>query len=261
MATRKNVEKKGPTQELTRVEPTPTPVMGVDRVVDLIERVLADRETPLDRMEQALALYQRVVDDAEAQRRRAAEVAFAQALPAMQAALPPIPKRGTGDRKHRYARWEDISPLVTPVLAEHGFSLQFPTEVSDNKITMRARLRHRDGHYEDSERFVLPADTSGSKNAVQALGSSTTYAKRYVSGLVLNLVFEDEVDDDGEAAGGGFLSDEQVETLRELVDITNTDISQFFAFAKASSWETIPAKSFQQLHGMLQKKRKMLAGS
>jgi hypothetical protein len=47
----------------------------------------------------------------------------------------------------------------------------------------------------------LPVDTSGSKNPVQAVGSSTAYGKRYVMEALLNLTSRG-VDDDGKRGGG-----------------------------------------------------------
>ena len=47
----------------------------------------------------------------------------------------------------------------------------------------------------------LPVDTTGSKNAVQAVGSSTAYGKRYVMEALLNLTSRGQ-DDDGKRGGG-----------------------------------------------------------
>ena len=44
--------------------------------------------------------------------------------------------------------------------------------------------------------MVLPVDTSGSKNGVQAVASSVSYGKRYTAGLLLNITTTGE-DDDG----------------------------------------------------------------
>ncbi|HET9820175.1 MAG TPA: ERF family protein, partial [Rhodanobacteraceae bacterium] len=51
-----------------------------------------------------------------------------------------------------------------------------------------------DGHREETS-ITLPADTSGSKNAVQAVASSTSYGKRYTAGALLNLTSHGEDDD------------------------------------------------------------------
>jgi hypothetical protein len=47
--------------------------------------------------------------------------------------------------------------------------------------------------------MILPHDSTGSKNAVQAVGSSTSYGKRYTACALLNITSRGE-DDDGETA-------------------------------------------------------------
>ena len=59
-------------------------------------------------------------------------------------------------------------------------------------------LRHEAGHKEEAE-LVLPADVSGGKNPVQAVGSSLSYGQRYVTKLLLNLASRRlGEDDDGQ---------------------------------------------------------------
>ncbi|WP_371924668.1 ERF family protein [Pseudomonas sp. R5(2019)] len=45
---------------------------------------------------------------------------------------------------------------------------------------------HRDGHREQTA-MLLPVDIGKGRNAVQAVGSSTTYGKRYVMCALLNI--------------------------------------------------------------------------
>lgn len=249
------------TQEIMTIDATPEqPVLVSEtaRALALIERVIADKDQPVERVEQAFALYQRVLDDAETRRAREAEIAFRRELPIMQGELPIIQKRGKGHNDARYARWEDIAPVIQPILTNHGFGLQFFVKTEPGEVIVRARLSHRDGHYEDTDPFKLPADTTGNKNVVQALGSSTSYAKRYLVGPLLNLVFEGE-DDDGRAAVGGFIDDDQIDTLRGLVKETDTELADFFRFARVEAWDQIPAKEYPRLRAMLLKKRAQIA--
>ena len=61
-------------------------------------------------------------------------------------------------------------------------------------------LRHEAGHKEEAE-LQLPADATGGKNAVQAVGSTLTYGQRYVARMLLSLTSRPSEDDDGQAAG------------------------------------------------------------
>jgi hypothetical protein len=80
---------------------------------------------------------------------------------------------------------------------KHGFALTFRTDFT-NGITVTGVLSHSAGHREETS-ITLPADASGSKNAVQAVASTVSYGKRYTAGALLNLTSHGE-DDDAYAA-------------------------------------------------------------
>src|SRR3546814_12068467 len=83
-----------------------------------------------------------------------------------------------------------INAAIKPVLKRHGFALSFRTDFT-NGIRVAGVLTHSGGHKETTD-FVLPADGSGNKNAVQAIASSVSYGKRYTAGALLNLTSHGE---------------------------------------------------------------------
>ena len=97
-----------------------------------------------------------------------------------------------------YALWEDINEAIKPVIARSGFGLRFRIGQEHNTIVVTAILSHCGGHAEETT-MRLPVDLSGGKNPVQAIGSSTSYGKRYTASALLNLTSRGE-DDDGKAA-------------------------------------------------------------
>jgi hypothetical protein len=149
----------------------------------------------------------------------------------MQEELPEIEERGEikiSDNKpgQGYARWEDINKAIKPVLKKHGFALSFRTGLADGKITVTGILSHEAGHSEETT-MHLPADTSGSKNAVQAVGSSTSYGKRYTAAALLNITTRGG-DDDGRAAGGNApISEEQAERILDMLTKDKADVPGF----------------------------------
>lgn len=158
----------------------------------LFERLAKDENVSVEKIERLMALWER----GEA---RKAEAAFNAAFAEMQGELPTIVERGRTD-KGKYARLEDIVDGIRPILRKHGFALSHRTEWPDPKtIKVIGILTHKDGHSRTSE-FLSAADTSGSKNAIQALGSAVAYGRRYTSKDLLNIVTTDE-DDDGRATG------------------------------------------------------------
>lgn len=103
----------------------------------------------------------------------------------------------------KFAKFEDLDRVVSPILARHNLVIRFELG-SDQGTTARPILMHTNGVTERGDALRLPPDTSGSKNNAQAVGSSSSYAKRYAMCAALNIVTEDE-DDDGR---GGALPDD-----------------------------------------------------
>lgn len=172
-------------------------VAQADGLLSVIERAARDPNVDIDKMEKLLAMSERV-------HARNAEAAYADALAALQPSLPVISERGKilnrqSTVQSTYARWEDINEAIRPHLAEHGFSLAFRTGRADNgDVVVTGVMKHRAGHKEETT-LQLPIDASGSKNAVQAIGSSTSYGKRYTAFALLNITTKGE-DDDGVGA-------------------------------------------------------------
>jgi glutamate synthase domain-containing protein 1 len=92
----------------------------------------------------------------------------------------------------------------------------------------------------------LPADMSGSKNAVQAVGSSISYGKRYTAQALLNLTSRGSDDDAKGAGGDGPITEDQFETLQELVGRSGADPEGFTKYMGVASLKEIRAKEFNR---------------
>lgn len=157
--------------------------------VSMFERLATNKDVDVEKLQRLIDMQERIL-------KHNAEAAFNAAFAEMQAQIPTIAERGVTD-KGRYATFEDIVEGVRPVLQQFGFSLSFRTEWPDKKtVKVFGILTHRDGHSRASE-FMADADQSGSKNAIQALGSAVSYGRRYTTRDLLNIASRDE-DDDGE---------------------------------------------------------------
>lgn len=164
----------------------------------MFERLAADPKVPVEKLERLIAMQERIL---AVQAKAAFFAAFAQ----MQGEIPVITKRGEivveGKVRSTFAKHEDIQRIVRPILTKYGFALRHRNEFVDGgKLKIVGILSHRAGHTEQDE-FVGAADTSGSKNAIQALGSTRQYGMRYTTIALLNIASEDE-DDDGVSATG-----------------------------------------------------------
>lgn len=162
-------------------------------IIQVIERAASNPNVDIDKMERLMQMHERIIA-------RDAKAAYSSALADMQPELPIITERGgikdrNGNVQSKYALWEDVVGVITPILSKHGFALSFRTGNDASGVTVTGVLSHRFGHSEQTS-LTLPIDTSGSKNAVQSVGSSTSYGKRYTCAALLNLR-TGEVDNDG----------------------------------------------------------------
>jgi hypothetical protein len=248
----RQIQPAGPVSQI------PAPASESAALILMIERAARDPAVDIEKMERLFKMHEEVTA-------RNAKVAYDAALAAMQPKLPVIDRRGKitiRDKADRekviqstpYALFEDINEAVRPILAEHGFALSFRTGLAaDGRVTVTGILSHRDGHREETT-MVLPHDSTGSKNAVQAIGSSTSYGKRYTMVALLNITTKGE-DDDGKAGGDSVITDEQAETLTTLIHETKSDIGKFLQVAGAESISDIPASQYGRLLKMLQNKK------
>ena len=192
-------------------------------ILAVISRAASDPNTDVDKMERLMLMYERI----ESKR---AVAAYQSALSDMQEALPSIGERGNAANRYTYALWEDINAAVKPVLKRYGFALSFRTDCQKDAISVTGVLTHRDGHREETT-ISLPADSSGNKNAVQAVASSVSYGKRYTAGALLNLTSHGE-DDDAFAASAG----PDITAWRDAIDgaVDKTELDRIAAELKAA---------------------------
>lgn len=223
-----------------------------------IERALASGAPP-----EVWAKMMEVQERWEAnQNRKAYDKAMAAAL----AKLPTIIKDrevsfGNGKTAYSHASLSAIERAVKPVLAEFGLYYRFSTEATERGLTVTCIVSHQDGH---SERNSLPAplDTSGSKNAIQSIGSTQTYLQRYTLMAALGLSAAD--DDDGHAAGAGageLLTDDQAEKIKAEIASVGADIQLFYKYLTntfkypIAQVEDIRAKDFDRAMNALAAKK------
>jgi hypothetical protein len=237
-------------QEIATVQEAPV-ISQSAGLIAVIERAATNPEVDIDKMERLLQMHERIVE-------RDSKAAYAAALATMAPALPSITERGSikdRDKKVQstYALWEDVNDAIKPVLAAHGFALSFRTGREDGQITVTGVLSHREGHSEETT-ITLPHDSSGSKNAVQAVGSSTSYGKRYTAGLLLNLTSRGEDDDAQSGGSGAVITDDQADEIRKLIDSTGSRVAPFLTYIGAPSVADIPAAKYAAAKAALAKK-------
>jgi hypothetical protein len=208
---------------------------------------------------------------------RQARVAFDSAFAEMQPKLPVIDRNGrieirkkdkdgerNGDvqQSSAYALWADIKDACNPFMLEHGFGISFrPKTTADGKIVVTCILSHRDGHREESDSIPMQHDSTGSKNAVQAVGSSLSYGTRYMGIMMLGVVTKENDDDGRGAASPQYVTEDQVREIEILLGHTQSDKDAFLKFFKSENLETMQRETGVSAVAWLKAKRERMGAA
>ena len=93
--------------------------------------------------------------------------------------------------------------------------------------------------------MTAQADTSGSKNAIQSIGSTITYLERY-SLLALTGLAAHEMDDDGKAGATELISKDEANTVLELLQDAAAPVEKFLAYMNVQKIEDIPKSELKR---------------
>lgn len=218
-------------------------------MITLLEKAIMNPEVDPAKLNGLLDFQFRMMD-------KQAEIEFNAAFARLQPLLPVIEKKGAikfGAANQPYAKYEDIDKAIRPLLIAEGFSLSFNSETADKATTYSGTLSHKLGHSRTVKTPPLPGDTSGSKNAIQALGSTMSYAKRYLVMMLLNIVTKD-IDDD--ANSYGLINDQQIMDIEKLIVDTDSDKNKFLSYLGIEKLADIPARDYDKSISLLKQKGK-----
>ncbi len=171
-----------------------------------------------------------------------ARKAFDEAIANAKAELPPVLRNKTGHNQKRYADFAAIAKAADAVLPKHGLSYRFRSS-QDDRIHVTCIVSHRAGHSEENT-LAGPADTSGSKNAIQAIGSTLTYLQRYSLMQALGMAATD--DDDARLQGNSTVTPEQAAQLATIIQEAGADINKVLTAFQIESLSDLPASRFDE---------------
>ena len=171
-----------------------------DPVTALLLRAATDPAFDSSKFETAVA-FLREREATQARR------AFNDAMSAAQSEMREVPRDAKNDHlRSRYATLNGMLSVILPVASRHGLNVRFGSAPASQPgwqcVTCIVSLGD---HVETTslEGPVVVAGAAGGRTqmtAIQATGSTTTYLKRYLLGMIFSLVLTDEQDDDGEAS-------------------------------------------------------------
>lgn len=223
-----------------------------NEMLAMMERLATTPNMSVDVLRQMMDLQERILD-------RNAKQDYMASFAEMQPKLPAIGRKGAA-HNGKYAKYEDIVETVRPVLGDYGFGFSHRVNQADAKIEITCTLTHRSG-YSESTQFVAAADSSGSKNAVQAVGSTIAYGKRYTLLALLGIATKDE-DDDADTATP--ITSQQALEISNLVDETGTNLQQFlyvsFGIGENKNLHDMKSNDYQRAMDLLNAKKRLKNG-
>ncbi|MDD1966147.1 ERF family protein [Pseudomonas putida] len=224
------------------------PISSDNSIMAVISRAAADPTCDIEKMERLLAMHERM-------QAKTAEAAFNAAMAQMQCEIPTVAHGALNEHTDKtYATLDDINVKLKPIMQIHGFAISFKVEHVAAGVNVTGILMHREGHREQTT-MLLPLDIGKGRNAVQAVGSSTTYGKRYVMCALLNITTGDsrDQDDDGQAAEvPPAITENQARQLQALLDKCSEKAKGAFAGMYGTTADVAKA-DFDRVLGQLTK--------
>lgn len=241
-------------QAVTKLEPAPAPEPvgnGTVALMKIIDRAASDPSFDVAKLTQLLEVKERW----EANEARKA---FIEALNAFKANPPELIKDKEIKHGEKHVAWyaglDQVSAAIGKALIAQKLSHRWDTEQKEGGIIrVTCILTHERGH---SERTTLQAapDTTGAKNAVQAIGSTVTYLQRYTLLAATGLATAEQ-DDDG-ATATETITPEQKDQLVALIKDTNTDTVKFLMHFNAPYVDHLSAARFTEAKRLLEAKKR-----
>jgi len=186
--------------EITKVEPQQ--IQQIDNEAPLMVQIVQLLQTgkiDTDQMTAMLEFSERIETNEARKAYHVAMAAFKQDPPTIFKNNTVTYNKGESTVSYKHTTLSNLATILDKSLAIHDLSFTWKTEDLDKGlIKVTCILTHKLGHFESSCMTGLP-DATGSKNPIQAKGSTVTYLQRYTLKAVTG-VAEEGQDEDGVSA-------------------------------------------------------------
>jgi hypothetical protein len=242
-------------------------------MVAMIERIAMDPSIPIERLEQMLAMKERMEDRARDQLREdreyEAKTAYFSAMSACQKELPVVVKNKRNTHTNsNYADLAAIEDQAMPIIYEHGFGVSFqPDGYNDiGELLIKWEISHAGGFVRNGI-GAIPVDGAGSqgkvnKTGTQAFGSTATYGRRYLLCMLFNISTGDDRDGNAPPAkskDAPKITEAQCSVVRELMEKADLSADQFCQHYSIEAVPDLPAATFNAAVASLRKRIALIA--
>lgn len=197
-------------QQLQRIE-------ADERFESAIIRAARDESIDIAKLQALLDMQRRVEQDRSIRM-------FNTAMAGAQAEMLPVARDAVNTHtKSRYARLATIDAQMRPIYTHHGFSVRYGSQPCPREGWSRITITvaHSGGHWEENY-LDAPPDSEGqkgtaNKTAIQGIGSSVSYLRRYLLCMAFNIVLSDDIDPDDDGNSGRDGTRQRRDTPRDPV--------------------------------------------
>lgn len=237
--------------------PTSMPIpqaTSSNQLLAVLSRMMADPSVDIERIERGAALYERALA-------RDMETSFNHSMKAAQEEMRPIAANANNPQtKSKYATYDALSAAVKPIYLRHGFSLSFYQGEGAPEGHIRVQCKVSCGGHSERPYLDMPADGKGAKGGdvmtkTHATGAGVTYGRRYLLGMIFDLVIGEDRDGNDASASGGVITQDQLADLIALADDAGADKAAFCRYMKVASFAELPAKDYSRAVSALNKKK------
>lgn len=236
-----------PNGEIPRqTDPSMMPIPHIPPAQSLLHvlgRAMSDPSIDIEKVERYAALYERAIA-------REDEIAFNHAMMQAQSEMRHISADANNSQtKSKYATYAALDAKVRPIYSKHGFSCSFDTADGAPEGCIRIVCFVALGGRSRTYRIDMPADGKGAKGGdvmtkTHATGAGVTYGRRYLLGMIFNLVIGEDNDGNTPVVGGGVLSPTELAQIEELIAAAKVNPELFASLFQAKTVAEIPSDKF-----------------
>ena len=212
------------------------------------------------------AFISQLMDLQERNDKRIAEQAYVKSMANFKKNPPKIDKdrhvqydTQKGRVDYRHASLANVTEKISSALGENGLSASWKTEQENGVIKVTCSITHELGHGESTS-LSGAADLTGSKNPIQAVGSTISYLQRYTL-LALTGLATHDMDDDGKGSdpqiegSNDFISEAQLKDLIKEKEAVGMTDKLFLRSLKIDVLSELPANKFKFAMGILKARK------
>jgi len=166
-----------------------------------------------------------------------------------------------GTTAYSHAQLGTAAAKIQAALSPHGLHASWRTIQSDKSIKVICRITHKLGHFEETD-LSAGADDSGSKNSIQAIGSTISYLERYTLFALTGIASKD-MDVDGKTTNvdtGPSLFEQWEIKATEVCEAAKTleDIVAWWPDNSAQIKKELPKAQAAKIYDMVVARKKEL---